>query len=259
MKKLLFIPSLICILLINGCQGPDQPVSQSFWGTIVGMAHADAAAGMLTAESLIPSGIEFANPAVYGGIVGVIAAVASANAGFQNRQIAANDGINMLSSKYILVANPYESIGIAHNKNLNTLLQLGRPIKAEDLKNDNLMLALINNYGIYTAPQQQQLLADYKTFDANNQVYEKGISNANNIMSVNGDINKINFVSSHTKSYISNFMTEVAALDKAGDYKDRLYNKVNRAIEALLTQEGTVNNAIIAYLTVYKHSYEYWN
>jgi hypothetical protein len=259
MKKLLFIPCLLGLLLINGCQGNDQPASPSFWNTLGAITHADAAAGMLTAEALIPSGIEFANPLVYGGIVGVIAAAASANAGFQNRQIASNDGNIMLGSKYILAANPYEAIGIAHNKNLTTLLQLGRSVTAADLKNDNLVLSLINNYGTYTTTQQQQLLADYKTFDANNQVYEKGISNANLILSVNGDINKISFASSQAKNYISTFIAEVASMDKAGDYKDRLYNKVNRAIEALLIQEGTGNNAIIAYLTVYKHSYEYWN
>ncbi len=259
MKKLLFIPSLICLLLVNGCQQNNQPGLSDFWSTIVEISHADAAAGMLTAEALIPSGIEFANPVVYGGIVGIIAAAASANAGFQNRQVASNDGIVMLGSKYILATNPYEGIGIAHNKNLTTLLQLGRPVTAADLKHDNLMLSLINNYGIYTAAQQQQLLADYKTFDANNQVYEKGISNANFIVSVNGDVSKISFVSDYSKSYISNFMVEVAAMDKAGDYKDRLYNKVNNAIEALLAQEGPANSAIIAYLTVYKHSYEYWN
>lgn len=264
MKKLLFIPSLIGLLLLNSCQ-QEQPtdtgVSPLQWEQA---GHADVEVAYLTFEAAAPTGIEAANPPMFIAGIALIAGAASAWELFSLHRQASNpatDGVTVLPKKYVLANNPYETIGIAHNKALDVLIQLGRPATVADLQKDDFMQKLLAATGDYSVSEQQQLLTDIKNQQLNGGPlsYDSAISMGQYVIGVQADINRLNITNSYHKSYLSNLFAEVDRMDKSNGFKDRLYQKLNLAIENLQTEERVDNKGLIMALTVYKHSYEYWH
>lgn len=255
MKKLLFVPALVGFLLISGCQ-TEEPTNDNI-DHMYEVGGVDAEAALLTAHALSPTGLEFVNPPLFMATVGAAAIVASTQQAFvlfRHTSTNALDGITTLDDKYLLPNNPYEKIGIGHNKGLATLSSLGRQVTAADLDQDEFMLKLINCFGSFTKEQQQAILQDIR----NNQAYTEMLSNADLIINAKGNTALLPNVSNQHKTYISNFISEIRAMDKGGDFKDRLFNKVNRDISNLLVAEEGANTELIIYLTVFKHSVEYW-
>jgi len=116
------------------------------------------------------------------------------------------------------------------------------------------MLGLINSFGDFSVQQQQDILASIK----NGQAYQIMLSNANLIIGNNGNVSLLPNINDAHRTYIANFIIELKAMDKSKDFKERLYNKINRNISELLAKEDSSNNILLIYLTVFKHSYEYW-
>lgn len=103
-----------------------------------------------------------------------------------------------------------------------------------------------------------QLLADLKNFNAATGIYKTIADNANFIVATKADIRYCSFGSNYQKSYLANFMADVTSMDKADNFKERLYTKINKAISELLASESGDAKGLIIFLTTYKHSYEYW-
>jgi hypothetical protein len=143
MKKLLFIPSLLGLLLLGSCQHSDSPMPTA--AQLAAIGGADAEAMLIAADAMAPSGLEFANPFVFGIVVAGAGAVGSATYAheigvlFRNSN---NDG-RMLPSAYLLANNPYELLGIVHNKDLATYQNMASVFSEEMFEDDALLLQLI--------------------------------------------------------------------------------------------------------------------
>lgn len=258
MKKLFFVPALVGLMLLNSCQ-TEQP-EQSPIDSFTDFATPDVKGAYLAFESLAPTGIE-ANPPLFAGIVGVVALTFSLDHYFmQHRQThsLATDGVTALPRQYLLEGNPYEIVGIGHNKGLLALAGLNREVTAYDLQQDAFMLPLIRGFGNFTSAQEQALLADARALHQNTGLYNNMLNlyaqEKNN--GFNWELTK--YTSAYHKAYLTTFFADVDRLDKKGDYKHRLYTKTNESIAALLAEERTENSGLIVALTVFKHSYEYW-
>lgn len=258
MKKLLFVPALVGLMFFNSCQQSDSPGPTG--EQLAAIAGADAEAMIITAESLAPSGLEVANPLVFGIFVAGAGAYASGHYAHEIGVFITNDNNNerMLPSAYMLAQNPYELLGVVHNKNLISYHGMVSAFSEGIFQDDALLLQLIHNYGSFDNQQAARILADLKSFNATTGIYKTIADNAKFIVATKADIRYCTSISDYQRNYLANFMADVANMEKSGDFKERLYNKINKAVSDLLSSESVDAKGIIIFLTTYKHSYEYW-